>query len=91
MTTRLYVHSSFLLHDPGERHPESPARLRAIHDLLAEKPVDGVELTPARPATRAELERAHTPEHLANLDAPRGKSAQLDPDTAVSPHSVPRR
>ncbi|MBX7096962.1 MAG: histone deacetylase [Myxococcaceae bacterium] len=86
--TRLYVHPTFLLHDPGERHPESPSRLRAIHDLLAEKPVDRVELVAARPATAAELARAHAPGHLEALEALRGKHAQLDPDTAVSPHSL---
>ena len=35
MTTLLYSHPACAEHDPGARHPESPARLAAVLDALA--------------------------------------------------------
>ncbi len=34
MTTAYFSHPDCLLHEMGEWHPESPARLTAIHDQL---------------------------------------------------------
>jgi len=76
-------------HSAGVHHPESPERLRAVL-RAAEHPDlrDAIERLAPREATRSELERVHTPEMLAGLDAVRGRRAQLDPDTAVSPESI---
>jgi acetoin utilization deacetylase AcuC-like enzyme len=89
MTTRLMVSPEFEAHEPGPMHPESPARLRAIRDLLSRAPVPGVELrAPRRLASRDELLRVHSAEHLATLEALSGQRTHLDPDTAVSPKSI---
>ena len=46
-----------LAHDTGERHPESPDRLRAIRQALSRR--HGVEYVEADPATRAEAVAVH--------------------------------
>ena len=87
MTTRLYRSPTFRQHDPGPGHPESAARLEAIEALLERAPIANVQTVAPRPATRAELERVHTPALIDQLCALEGRSAQLDPDTALSPRS----
>ncbi len=77
----------FLRHDPGAAHPESPARLRAIHRSLDERPPPGMIVENARPARQADLERVHTPPYLTALAATAGRHALLDPDTPVGPFS----
>ena len=79
--------SSFVEHDPGPQHPESPERLRAIDRALVEAPVDMIEL-PARPATINELLRAHAEPYIEKLLQLRGETASLDPDTHVSEGSI---
>ena len=85
--TRLYRSPTFRQHDPGPGHPEQIGRLEAIEALLDRAPVPNVEAVAPRVATRAELERVHTPAMLDQLAALSGKSVQLDPDTAMSPGS----
>jgi acetoin utilization deacetylase AcuC-like enzyme len=51
-----------LAHDTGERHPESPDRLRAIRQALARE--HGVQYVEADPATVAEAEAVHDPAYL---------------------------
>jgi acetoin utilization deacetylase AcuC-like enzyme len=87
MRTRLYRSPTFRQHDPGPGHPEKIARLEAIEAVLERAPIANVETVAPRAATRAELERVHTPAHLDALAALAGKSVQLDPDTAMSPRS----
>ena len=87
MTTRLYRSPTFRQHDPGPGHPEQIARLEAIEALLDRAPIQDVEMIAPRAATRAELERVHTTSMLDQLAALAGKSARLDPDTAMSPGS----
>lgn len=77
----------FLEHVPSLHHPESPARLRAIDEALIEEPLALHEIE-SRPASRQELELVHTPEYIDLLEAQRGHSVSLDPDTATSPGSV---
>ena len=43
MTTAVYSHVACLEHDPGQYHPESPARLSSVLDAL------NVELTESAP------------------------------------------
>ncbi len=87
MTTRLYQSEVFRQHDPGPGHPEQMARLEKIEALLEQVPIQNVETVAPRPATRAELERVHTPAMLDQLTGLAGKSVQLDPDTVMSPNS----
>jgi acetoin utilization deacetylase AcuC-like enzyme len=77
----------FLEHDPGPGHVECAARLAAIRRALRRLP-EGAAFAPARDASGEELSRVHSPRYLAGLEALRGTSAQLDPDTAVSPRSI---
>ncbi len=87
MTTRLYRSPIFRKHDPGPGHPEQSSRLAAIEAVLDRAPLKNVETVAPRAATRAELERIHTPQMIDRLWALAGKSARLDPDTAMSPGS----
>ena len=86
--TLVLTHPAFLRHDPGPGHPESPARLSAILELLDETPVDGVVRALPREARPGELEGVHTPAHLAAFHALRGRAARVDQDTAASPDTV---
>lgn len=82
---------SFLAHDAGTWHPESPSRLEAIRKRLAARPDLSSGLTfveaPEAPAAAilAVHERAYY-EHLERLDAAGG--GHLDPDTAMSSGSL---
>lgn len=87
MTTSLYTDPLFLRHEPGRGHPESPTRLRVILDDLEARPVPGTQWQRSRPASDAQIEAVHTPAYHARLRAMAGRTAQLDPDTALSPDS----
>jgi acetoin utilization deacetylase AcuC-like enzyme len=79
----------FLLHDTGARHPESPARLRAIRVALStyEEPGRWSRVEP-RPATHDELELVHRPGLIERVErAAHRAPTYLDPDTVVSEHS----
>ena len=86
--TRLVTDPAYLQHLAGPMHPESPGRLRAIHQVLDAAPIAGVERTRPRRATREELLRVHEAAHVDRVLALAGKEAQLDPDTAMSPGST---
>jgi acetoin utilization deacetylase AcuC-like enzyme len=81
----LYLHhpSSFE-HDTGA-HPENASRLRAIETALGREDWVGLERVEAPAATRQQLERVHSPEHV---DAIREFSERggglIDFDTVVS-------
>ncbi|MDP1918295.1 MAG: histone deacetylase [Myxococcales bacterium] len=88
MTTRLFVDPRFEGHVAGPLHPESPGRLRAILEVLDRAPIAQTERQTPRPATREELLAVHEAEHVDLVTSLAGKSAQLDPDTAMSPGSA---
>lgn len=88
MTTRLLTDPAWLEHNAGPMHPESPGRLRAIGDVLSRAPVKGTTSGAPRPATRDELLRVHDATHVEQVISLRGKSAQLDGDTSMSPGST---
>ena len=85
--TLLLSDPTFLEHDAGPGHPESPARLERVVARLRATPVAGTVWMAPRPATDAELLAVHTPEHVALLASFDGKRARLDPDTRMSPAS----
>lgn len=88
MSTRVVTDAAYLRHVAGPMHPESPGRLRAIHEVLDAAPITGVDRGFARAATKEELTRVHDLAHVERVLALSGKSAQLDPDTAMSPGSA---
>lgn len=75
----------------GPDHPESPARVTAIHDyLLAHGLLDFMLPVTAPAATHPQVERAHSPLYLAELAAitPMNGYRRLDPDTRLNPHTL---
>lgn len=87
-TTRLVSDPAYLQHLAGPMHPESPGRLRAIHEVLARAKVAQTEQGRPRRATREELLRVHEPAHVEQVLSLAGHEAQLDPDTAMSEGST---
>ena len=79
-----------VLHDPGAGHPERPARLEVLRDALAQPSQDLPDLRWHRPAlaTAEQVGRVHAKALIDALDNVRGDHVQLDPDTALSPHSL---
>jgi acetoin utilization deacetylase AcuC-like enzyme len=90
LTTGLCTDPRFHEHRPPWEHPERPERLEAIERALADAGVSArtVQVEP-RPATRAELERVHSPAHLDELERTlaNGQQGWLDADTYYSPRS----
>jgi len=90
LTLALISHPACLLHDMGDWHPESPARLHAIQDALVSAGLDfAVRQIDAPRATREQLERVHDRAYLDLVDAtaPRQGTALLDQETRMSSHS----
>jgi acetoin utilization deacetylase AcuC-like enzyme len=77
----------YLEHNAGRDHPESPDRLRVIHELL-QKEFSGLELIPPRLATEDELALIHDPFYIQLVAGTQGKVfSRLDPDTGLSARS----
>jgi acetoin utilization deacetylase AcuC-like enzyme len=77
----------YLEHIAGPGHPESPNRLRVIHELI-ENEFRGLPLVEPRFAAEDEIALVHDPLHIQTVDATKGKSySQLDPDTGLCARS----
>lgn len=92
MPTAYITHPLCLKHVAGRTHPECPERLTAIDDRLHAEHLYDHLLHSHRPppATRTQLSRVHD---VAYVDwifetAPARGLVQLDPDTAMNPHSL---
>ena len=73
MRTALVIDDRFQAHDPGPGHPESPARIRAILDALAQYQRSGL---------------VHAPSHIAHVAATAGRPRYaFDADTPTSARS----
>jgi acetoin utilization deacetylase AcuC-like enzyme len=89
MTTLLYTHALCLDHDPGEYHPESPARLRAVLDALGAPEFARLDRREAPEASLDDVARVH-PRHFVErlLGAvPMTGHVGIDADTIISPAS----
>src|SRR5580700_1783735 len=89
MTTLLYTHQACLDHDPGQYHPESPARLRAVLAALDAAEFSALVRREAPEATLDDVARVH-PRHFAErlLDAvPSEGHVGIDADTVMCPAS----
>src|SRR5512143_1206937 len=73
--TGIVKHERYIEHVMDRGHPESPERLRAIYQMLEESELKG-KLIPVKPreATREELERIHSPEHIDLVASTAGQS-----------------
>lgn len=86
----IFTHAACFGHEPGAGHPESPARLRAVMEALAEPQFRDIPVLDAPAATRAELARAHDAAHVALVfdHAPAHGIVRIDADTTMSPGSL---
>ncbi len=77
----------YLEHNPGDGHPESPDRLRVIHELI-DREFSGLPLIPPRLATASELALVHDPIYIRTVANTEGRMhSRLDPDTGLSARS----
>ncbi|MFC3958896.1 histone deacetylase family protein [Halovivax cerinus] len=71
-----------LRHDPGPRHPESPARLDAIRDRLAR--AHGVSYVESDPAAASVVEAVHDPAYVSRFrEFCADGGGDWDPDTTA--------
>jgi acetoin utilization deacetylase AcuC-like enzyme len=91
-TTGLVYHPAYLDHDMGAGHPESPNRLRAILQRL-EQNGTAARLAKIEPRKAEDewIQHIHAPSYVAALNrhAPTSGRVSLDPDTSMSPGSLP--
>lgn len=76
----------------GAGHPESPHRLRAIMQRLEQSgTMAGLTMIAPRKAEDEWITQVHTPSYVAALNrhAPASGRVSLDPDTSMSPGSLP--
>jgi acetoin utilization deacetylase AcuC-like enzyme len=77
----------YLEHSAGEGHPESPNRLRVIHDLVA-KEFSDLPLIEPRAASEDELAAVHDPFYIETVAKTDGRAvSRLDADTVLSARS----
>lgn len=91
MTISFISHPDCALHEMGEHHPESPARLSAIQDQLLSSGLDFVLNHHDAPlATREQLCRAHDAKYVEQifLKSPQEGQVWLDQDTTMNPYSL---
>jgi acetoin utilization deacetylase AcuC-like enzyme len=88
MRVGLYDDPCFREHDSGPGHPEAPERLDALRRGLSAAGLDERLLarTPRR-ATRDELLRVHTAEHVDAVAGSQGRTVRFDPETQAGPRS----
>src|SRR5258705_1476743 len=85
------THPDCLLHEMGEDHPERPERLRAIEDrLISARPDYVPSRYHAPPAPRAQPPPVPEPDYVAAIHrlSPDAGLLQIDPDTAMNPHTL---
>jgi acetoin utilization deacetylase AcuC-like enzyme len=89
MTTRLYTHPACLDHDPGQYHPESPARLRAVLDALEAPEFAALDRREAPEAALDDIARVHPRRFVEAMLAavPSSGHVGIDADTILSPLS----
>lgn len=88
MKTIIISHDDCLLHDPGVKIVESPARVKAV--LAAVSEIRGIEQLPAPLATTEQVLRVHEAGYWASLvdQEPEDGQVALDWDTFLSNGSV---
>src|SRR5438552_13713388 len=92
MSIAFITHPECLLHEMGYGHPERPARLSAIEErLIASRMEQLLTRYQAPEATREQLLRVHDAAYVDFLHriAPQSGLTQIDPDTAMNPHTLP--
>jgi acetoin utilization deacetylase AcuC-like enzyme len=87
MNTFLYTHDSFIEHDTGPMHPESPARLKAVTKALATEDFSALVRHEAPVASVELIARIHPRELIEQLleAVPSEGRVMIDGDTHMSP------
>jgi acetoin utilization deacetylase AcuC-like enzyme len=91
LTTAYITHPDCLRHEMGAGHPECPARLGAVNEQMrASGMLDELHCLEAPLADAADLKRVHRADYVDLIfeNAPSEGYVQLDPDTAMNPHSL---
>lgn len=84
-SVQVVTHPIAEMHDPGPGHPEQPARIKAVWDLLRTQDVVAITWHSAEPADRRDVEDVHSPDYLDLLAAmDRAGGGAIDPDTMMS-------
>jgi acetoin utilization deacetylase AcuC-like enzyme len=84
---RLIASPRFQEHNTPPGHPERPERAE-VFDAIVKDWRDRVSaVIEPRPATREELLRVHSAEHVRRISETNGRAAMLDADTFTSPES----
>ncbi len=88
MQTGIVLDRRYEAHDTGAGHPERPARIRAIRDLMESYRREGLVHLEPRLATADEVALNHDPAHVARVAATAERAfAAFDADTPVSSQS----
>ena len=88
MRVGLFDDPLFRAHDAGPGHPERPERIDALRDGIRDAGLESrLEVLAPRDATREELRRVHTEEHVDRIGAAAGRTVRFDPDTQAGPRS----
>src|ERR1700759_1570050 len=91
MKTAYITHADCLRHEMGAGHPECPARLNSVKaEMRASGWLEQVRCLEAPLATPEDLKRVHRAGYVDAVfeNSPREGYVQLDPDTAMNPHSL---
>ena len=90
MSLPLYTHPDMLMHEPGDRHVERPARLKSVLEALADAGDLDLETREAPLVDMADLALVHPQSFIDAVVAatPNQGRVKLDPDTALSPGSL---
>lgn len=91
MAMTIYTHEICLQHEMGPNHPESPARLSVIMQILKKAPwAENLYWRESPLATQAQLMRVHHPRYVEQIFAcaPKQGYVQLDPDTCMNPFTL---
>jgi acetoin utilization deacetylase AcuC-like enzyme len=89
VTTVLFSHPSYALHDTGPLHPERPDRIRAILEALDDESFAQLRRADAPSVDRTALLRVHPARYIDAIDAagPAQGRIYLDADTVMSAKS----
>jgi acetoin utilization deacetylase AcuC-like enzyme len=89
VTTGIVKDWRYLQHEMGPAHPESPARLKVVYEMLErEEGFANFPVIAPRPASEAEIELIHTKPYFELVRRTAGRDrVVLDPDTSTSPRS----
>jgi acetoin utilization deacetylase AcuC-like enzyme len=85
------THTDCAKHQHSDGHPEQPARITAIDDCLKQDPIwTLLNQVEAPQASNEQLQKAHDTTYIESIYAqsPTEGLVQVDPDTAMNPHSL---